>query len=346
MQKMMRAIAYLQPQVLELQNIPVPQPKPGEVLVKVMAAPTCGTDVKTYKRGHPKFPPPFVFGHEFGGDIVAVGEGVSRFEPGMRVTSTVNAECGECFYCLKGQGNLCENLDYNFGAFAEFLTVPASIVKKNLFEIPGTLSYAEAAVVEPFATVVHGQELVKIQPGEIVTVIGAGGPIGILHTQMALLAGASKVIGIDRSDARLAVLEQFGKIMKANPMKDDIQQIVQRETGGYGSDVVIECAGTKTTWEQSVDLVRRGGRVLWFGGLPGGAKVELDAARLHYGEITLLNLHGGTAANARQAFDLIASRKIDTKCLLSGEVSLEGVEDALNKMITGEVIKMVVNPNL
>lgn len=345
-EKTMQAVAYLQPNVLELQQIPIPHPKSGEVLVKVKVALTCGTDVKTYKRGHPKFPPPFVFGHEFGGDIVEVGEGVTRFQPGMRVTSTVNAECGECFYCRKGQGNLCENLEYNFGAFAEYVIVPASIVRKNLFVIPEHVSYAEAAVVEPFVTVVHGQGLVKVQPGDVVAIIGAGGPIGILHTQMSLLAGASKVIAIDRSDTRLAVLQQFGPVVRVNPERMDASEAVKNETGGYGADVVIECAGTKVTWEQAVDLVRRGGRVLWFGGLPGGAKVELDAARLHYGEITLFNIHGGTAADAEKAFELITSRKINTQCLLSGEVSLEGVEGALQKMITGEVIKMVVNPDL
>lgn len=346
MEKTMRAVAYLQPDVLELQHIPIPHPKTGEVLVKVIAALTCGTDVKTFKRGHPKFPPPFVFGHEFGGDIVEIGEGVTRFQPGMRVTSTVNAECGECFYCQKGQGNLCENLEYNFGAFAEYVIVPASIVRKNLFEIPSHVSYAEAAVVEPFVTVVHGQGLVKVQPGEVVAIIGAGGPIGIMHAQMALLAGASKVIAIDRSDTRLEVLKQFGPVITINPQKTDPLIAVKNETGGYGADVVIECAGTKTTWEQSVEMVRRGGRVLWFGGLPGGQKVELDAARLHYGEITLFNIHGGTAADAQKAFELITSGKINTRCLLSGEVPLEGVEGALQKMIAGEVIKMVVNPAL
>lgn len=342
----MRAIAYLKPEVLELQNIPIPYPKPGEVLVKVQAALTCGTDVKTYKRGHPKFPPPFMFGHEFGGDVVEVGEGVTRFKPGMRVTQSVNAECGECFFCKKGQGNLCENLDYNFGAFAEYVTVPASIVRKNLFEIPSHVSYAEAAVVEPFVTVVHGQGLVQVKPGDFVAIIGAGGPIGILHAQMSFLAGASKVIAIDRSDTRLAVLEQFGAVVTVNPLRQDVMEVVMQETGGYGADIVIECAGTKATWEQGVDIVRRGGRVLWFGGLPGGSRVELDAARLHYGEISLLNIHGGTVADAQVAFELITSGKINTGCLLSGEVPLEGVKDALNKMITGEVIKMVVNPNL
>jgi L-iditol 2-dehydrogenase len=346
MQKTMRAVAYLKPDVLELQHIPVPHPKTGEVLVKVMSALTCGTDVKTFKRGHPKFPPPFVFGHEFGGDIVEVGDGVTRFKTGMRVTSTVNAECGNCFYCRKGQGNLCENLEYNFGAFAEYVIVPASIVRKNLFEIPADVSYADAAVIEPFVTVVHGQGLVKIQPGEVIAIIGAGGPIGILHSQMAILAGASRVIAIDRSDTRLEVLKQFGSVIPINPLHQDVSAAVLEATGGYGADVVIECAGTKQTWEQAVDLVRRGGRVLWFGGLPGGAKVELDAVRLHYGEITLFNIHSGTANDAQQAFRLITSGKINTRCLLSGEVSLEGVERALQMMITGEVIKMVVNPEL
>jgi L-iditol 2-dehydrogenase len=136
MESDMRAVFYLGSEHVELRRVAVPTPKAGEVLVKVKVALTCGTDVKTFRRGHPKFPPPFVFGHEFGGDVVEVGAGVEAFRPGMRVTANVFAECGQCFYCRRGQGNLCENLVYNFGAFAEYMTIPESIVRVNAFEIP------------------------------------------------------------------------------------------------------------------------------------------------------------------------------------------------------------------
>ncbi len=346
MRKEMRAAVYLGPEQIELQSLPIPEPKEGELLVKVRAATTCGTDVKTYRRGHPKFPPPFVFGHEFGGDVVKVGKGVTQFYEGMRVTANVFAECGECYYCQRGQGNLCENLVYNFGAFAECMIIPASIVRKTTFEIPAHIPYAHAALLEPLVTVVHGWHKVAVQPGETVAILGAGGPISLIFIQLLLRSGAGQVIAIGHSPARLSVAKELGATHLVNAKEQDALTTVRELTHGFGADLVIECAGTKSTWETSVEAVRRGGRVLWFGGLPSGTKVAVDAARVHYGEIDLLNMHGGTAAEAREAFDLIVSGSVNVAPLLSGEVSLDQVEQALKRMMAGEVVKMVVNPDL
>jgi L-iditol 2-dehydrogenase len=310
----------------------------------VRAATTCGTDVKTYRRGHPKFPPPFIFGHEFGGDVVKVGEGVERFRVGMRVTANVFAECGECFFCQRGQGNLCENLVYNFGAFAEYMIIPAPIVRRTTFEIPAHVPYAHAALLEPLVTVVHGWHKVGIRPGETVAIVGAGGPISLMFLQLALRSGAGQVIAVGHSPMRLEIAKTLGATHLVNAKETDTVTTVRDLTQGYGADVVIECAGTKQAWETSVNAVRRGGRVLWFGGLPGGTKVEIDAARVHYGEISLLNMHGGTVEDAREAFDLIVSGAINVTPMLNGELPLEQVELALKKMIAGEVVKMSILP--
>ena len=342
----MRAAVYLGPQKIELQSVPIPEPAEGELLVRVRAATTCGTDVKTYRRGHLKFPPPFIFGHEFGGDVVKVGKGVERFCEGMRVTANVFAECGECFYCKRGQGNICANLVYNFGAFAEYIIIPASIVRWTTFEIPPHVPYAHAALLEPLVTVVHGWHKIAVRPGETVAIIGAGGPISLLFIELLSRLGAGQVIAVGHSPARLEVARSLGASHLINSREHDTVTAVRELTYGFGADVVIECAGTKQTWESSVDTVRRGGRVLWFGGLPGGTKVEVDAARLHYGEIDLLNMHGGTTQDACQAFDLIVSDAINPAPLLGGELPLEQVEMALKKMIAGEVVKLVINPNL
>lgn len=342
----MHAAVYLGPEKIELREVPIPEPAAGEILVKVRAAPTCGTDVKTYRRGHPKFPPPFIFGHEFGGDIVKVGTGVDKFREGMRVTANVFAECGECFYCQRGQGNLCVNLVYNFGAFAEYMIIPASIVRQTTFEIPAHLPYAHAALLEPLVTVVHGWHKVAIRPGETVAMIGAGGPISLMFMQLLLRAGAGRMIAVGHSAARLEVARQLGASDLINAHEQDTVTAVRDLTQGFGADVVIECAGTKSSWETSVEAVRRGGRVLWFGGLPGGTKVEVDAARVHYGEIDLLNMHGGTTRDACEAFDLIVSGAINVAPLLNGEFPLEDVELALKKMIAGEVVKIVINADL
>ena len=344
MVKEMRAAVYLGPEKIELRTVPIPEPAEGEILVKVRAATTCGTDVKTYRRGHPKFPPPFIFGHEFGGDVVKVGGGVQNFHEGMRVTANVFAECGECFYCKRGQGNICANLVYNFGAFAEYMIIPASIVRRATFEIPAHVPYAHAALLEPLVTVVHGWHKVAIKPGETVAIIGAGGPISLMFIQLLLRSGASQVIAVGHSPARLDVAKKLGATHLVNAKEMDTITAVRGLTDGYGADVVIECAGTKQTWETSVDIVRKGGRVLWFGGLPGGTRVEFDAARVHYGEIDLLNMHGGTVGNAQEAFDLIVSGAINVAPMLNGELPLEQVELALKKMIAGEVVKMVIKP--
>jgi L-iditol 2-dehydrogenase len=253
MAKQMRAAVYLGPEKIELSMVPVPEPAAGELLVKVRAATTCGTDVKTYRRGHPKFPPPFVFGHEFGGDIVEVGKGVDRFQEGMRVTANVFAECGICFYCKRGQGNICANLVYNFGAFAEYMVIPESIVNRTTFEIPAHIPYAHAALVEPLTTVVHGFHKVRIQPGETVAIIGAGGPISLMFTQMALRAGAGQVIAIGHSTVRLEVAGRLGATHLVNARNNNMIMAVHELTHGFGADVVIECAGTKATWESSVE---------------------------------------------------------------------------------------------
>lgn len=342
----MRAVTYMGPEQVQLRRTAVPEPQTGELLVRVRAATTCGTDVKTYRRGHPKFPPPFVFGHEFGGDVVKIGAGVQGFRPGMRVTANVFAECGECFYCRHGQGNLCENLVYNFGAFAEYMIVPDSIVRRTTFEIPGHVSYAQAALVEPLVTVVGGQRLIAIQPGETVAILGAGGAVGLMHQQMALLAGAEKVIAVGHSQMRLQTAAALGADVVINARETDVVSAIRDSTVGRGADVVIECAGSLSAWENAVEAVRRGGRVLWFGGLPAGTKVTLDAARVHYGAIALINSHGGTAEDAREAFRLITSGEMNVQSMLSGELPLEQVETALKRMIAGEVIKMVINPEL
>lgn len=342
----MRAVVYLVPEQIELRDVPIPTPGPGEMLVRVRAATTCGTDLKTYRRGHPKFPPPFVFGHEFGGDVVALGENVSGFRIGDRVTANVFAECGTCFYCRHGQGNLCEQLVYNFGAFAEYNLIPASIVKGATFVIPDNVSYEEAALVEPLSTVVHSQNLLGIQHGERVVILGAGGAIGLMQQQMALLRGAGQVIAVGHSDARLAVAKELGATRVINAHHEPVSQIVSKLTNGYGADVVIECAGQKSTWELAVDLARRGGRVCWFGGLASGVKVELDAGRLHYGAINLINTHGATVEDAKAAFELITSGFINLRCLLSETLPLSQLELGLKKMAAGEVIKVVIRPDL
>ena len=345
MSRTMRAVVYLGPERLEIHQVPIPTLRPDEVLVKVRSATTCGTDVKTYLRGHPKYPPPFLFGHEFAGDVVEVGELVDNFVPGMRVTASCFGPCGACYPCKHRQENLCVNMIHNFAAYAEYVRLPGTFVRWNTLVIPEHMSYPQAALLEPLSSVVHSHKLVQVQPGEIVAILGGGGAVGLMHLQLARVAGAAQVIVVDKNPLRLEYARQLGAVTIDASLGDPLPAI-QDLSEGRGADVVIESAGAKQTWEAAPVIARRGGRVLWFGGLAGGAKIELDAATIHYGEIILYNTHGNAPADFWEACNLVSSGLIDTQLLLSGEMALGQTEEALKRMIAGEAMKVSINPEL
>jgi L-iditol 2-dehydrogenase len=346
-QESMRGVMYLAPGEIELRQVPIPEPGPDEVLVKVRTALTDGTDLKTFRRGHPNITPPVLFGHEFAGDIVEVGAEVTRFQPGMRIVPHNSAPCHTCYYCKRGQHSMCDNLFFNkSGAYAEYAVVPGNILKLNAFEIPDHLTYAQAAVMEPLSCVVHGQDVIRIQPGETVAIIGAGGSIGLMHLQLALQRGATQVIAVDLKDNKLALAEQLGATRTINADKEDPVELIKELTGGHGVDVAIESAGAVEAWESAVNTVRKGGRVLWFGGLKPGTMIELDTKWVHYGELTLYGVFHATPIDVQRAFDFISSGIINTEVLITGELPLERLEDALQMMIRGDCVKMAIRPDL
>jgi len=346
MNKSMRAVVYLGPETLQVRVVPIPSIRPDEMLVKVRSATTCGTDVKTYLRGHPKYPPPFLSGHEFAGDVVEIGSMVENFQVGMRVTASCFGPCGACYPCKHHQENLCENMIHNFATYAEYVLLPGVFVRWNTLVIPENLSYAQAALLEPLASVVHSHKMIQIRPGEKVAILGGGGAVGLMHLQLARASGAAEVIVVDRFDERLEFARQLGASAVINAGQTDPLQAIQELTAGRGADVSIECAGLKVTWETAVRAARRGGRVLWFGGLKSGTTVELDAPAIHYGEIVLFNTHGNSPVDFWEACNLVASGIIDTRSLLSGEMALSETERALQLMIEGKAMKVSINPEL
>jgi L-iditol 2-dehydrogenase len=260
------------------------------------------------------------------------------------VTANVFAPCGTCFLCKMGQGNLCEDMIYNLGAYAEYLRIPAPIVRQNTFELPADFPYDQAAILEPLVAVVHAQARAAIQPGESVVILGAGGPIGLMHLQMALHSGASRLIAVDLSLTRLEIAAQLGATTCILAPTPDLCDQISALTAGRGADVVIECAGTTGTWLQAVELVRKGGRVLWFGGLPADTSLALDSHKIHYGELTLLGTHGGTPLDALRAFELLTCGVINSRALISDQVGLDQVQEALRRMARGEVVKVAIHP--
>jgi len=331
---------------LKVENIDIPEIGLGEILVKVRAATTCGTDVKIFQRGYVSgvIQYPTVFGHEWAGDVVKVGEGVSWLKEGMRVRAGNSSPCLRCKMCQKGNYNLCENMMWLWGAYAEYIKVPARIVMLNTQEIPANITYEEAAVTEPLACVLYGIEKAHVKLGDTVAIIGAG-PIGLLHLQTAKKMGAEKVVISDLVDERLEVAQELGADETVNAKYEDPIEKIKRFTGGYGADVVIEAIGFPATWEQALKMVRKGGTVLEFGGCPPGTEITVKTELLHYGEVTLLGTFHTTPAHFKKALNLIASGTVKAKPLITRRMKLDDVKDAIEILTTSKSdLKIAIHP--
>lgn len=325
----------------------IPEIGPGELLIKVGTALTCGTDVKTYKRGHPLLikHTPTLFGHEYAGTIEAIGEGVDKFSEGMRVVATNSAPCGNCFFCKRDMPNLCAKLKDSLvnGAFAEYIRVPESVVRWNTHPIPDTLSFRDAALTEPLACVVHGIEESNIRLGDTVVIIGAG-PIGQMMIMLAKKRGVSTVIVSDLADFRRDVAIKAGADITINPTEEDPVKRVKEETSGYGADVVIEAVGLPKLWEQAVNMTRDAGTTVLFGGAASGTTFEVDTARFHYGQLTLKGVFHLKPKHVEQALRLIITRDVNPDLLISHEMPLKKINLALEKMSAGETMKIAISP--
>jgi L-iditol 2-dehydrogenase len=343
----MRGVFFLGPGQLELRDVPIPEPGPGEVVIKVESATTCGTDLKAYLRGHKLFKPPMPFGHEYAGYVSAVGQGVTEFKEGDAVAGTNAAPCNTCFYCKHGRQQLCIHLEgrFNFGSYADYHRIPEYIVSQNLFHKPAHLPFTEASFVEPLACAVLCALNADIRLGDTVAIIGVGAQ-GLMQIQLAKTLGASQVIGIGRSAGRLERAKQVGADIVFSSEDGDAVAKVKDVTEGRGADVVIEAAGNPDTWSQAVLMARNGGTVMQFSGLPGGTQVSFDATKLHYGEITMKGIFHTTPRAAQLAIEMLSTGTVSVKPILDGTIGLSEVEDGLLRMKRSEVIKLAVVPGL
>ncbi len=347
MAQRMRAAVYYGIGDVRVEEVDVPEIGHGELLIRVGTALTCGTDVKTFKRGHPlllsRVPTPF--GHEYAGVVEEVGEGVQRFRPGMRVVATNSAPCGTCFYCKRGRPNLCPQLKSSLvnGAFAEYIRVPAPVVRWNTHEIPESLPFRDAALTEPLACVVHGIEEANIHLGDTVAVIGAG-PIGQMLIMLAKRRGAATVVASDLSELRRKTALRAGADIVVDPTTEDPVECVRGLTDGRGADVVIEAVGLPQTWQQAVAMTRDAGTTVLFGGAAAGTKIEIDTVRFHYGQLTVKGVFHLTPEYVERALRLLIAGAIDTGILVSHTMPLERVVDALEMMNRGECMKVAIEP--
>ena len=332
----MRAAVLYGKEHIQLETVPVPEIGPGDMLVRVRTALTCGTDVKVFSRGYHArmIVPPAVFGHEFAGDVIAVGDSVTRFAPGQRIVAANSAPCLHCFYCLRGKVNLCDDLLFNNGAYAEYIRVPSRIVERNTYEVASHLTYQDAALAEPLACVVKGLEDTGLEAGDTVVVIGVG-PIGSMFVRLAKLRGA-QVIAIGRRRSKLEQTLRLGadRVIATEETLDPVAA-VRDITSGRGADVVIEAVGRPETWNWSVEMLRRGGIVNFFGGPPSGTNVQLDTNLLHYSEITCKASFHHTPRAFRQALDIIESGGVSARDFVHAEEPLENLSSVLFRLMEG-----------
>lgn len=344
----MLAAMFYAPLDVRIESIPIPQPGVGEVLLKIVAATTCGTDVKTYLRGHPLMLQhiPSRFGHEVSGIVAATGQGVARCVEGDAIAIANSAPCMQCFYCLHGKFNLCENLLFLNGAYAEYILVPERIVRMNLYHLLPESSFIAAALTEPLACALHGIDACEITPGDTVVILGSG-PLGLLLAAIAKLKGAYTII-TGRNVDRLALANHFGvnEIIDISQysLEEEREAILNKTQARRGADIVIEAVGNPETWELATSLVRPGGLVNFFGGCPSGTQVNFETRPLHYSELTFKGVFHHTPAYFAQALELIQGHHIDVEALITARLPLASTIEALELLIQKQGVKYALIP--
>lgn len=357
---------------LVFRELPVPEPGPGELLVRIHTALTCGTDLKTLRRGHAVLQVPGPLGHEAAGVVAAVGEGVDKFAVGDEVMWTPTAPCHECSACARGLYNHCETLfkGIAMGAYADYILLPKHIVSQHVFHKPEHLPFAEAALMEPLACILRGwrrlgafpdggaisSDGVPLDAGtraadehaarrggiDSVLIIGVGA-IGLLHVTVAKALGCPQITAVGGRESGLELAKQLGAhdVFQGHvpAVNDEL-----KKAGLADPDVVIECTGNPRVWAEAPALTRVGGKAMLFGGLTGGTEVSFSARRIHYDEVTLLGSFHYTPADVREAYRLLAEGELKLGGLITGERPLSELPRAFEELERGEGVKFALRP--
>jgi L-iditol 2-dehydrogenase len=345
----MRAAVLHGREDIRIEQVPIPKAAAGELVVRIGAALTCGTDLKVFRRGYHArmIVPPALFGHELAGTVVEAGEGVTDFAPGQRVVALNSAPCGECYFCLRSQENLCDDLLFNNGAYAEFIRIPERIVAKNTFIVPENVPLEHAALTEPLACAVHGFEDSRPRMGDIIAIIG-GGPLGLMMLHVASLAGY-ETIALVRHDGQVEAARQLGAthVVQSSSIRKAIQEARAFTPNDRGVDIAIEAVGVPEAWQEAVELVRKGGTVNFFGGCAKNTHVTLDTNRIHYSDITLRATFHHTPAICRKALALISSGRFQASAFITGHAHLYELNRVFEKLMnrsTESEIKTAIVP--
>jgi L-iditol 2-dehydrogenase len=347
----MLAAVYHGPNDLRLENVPVPEIAQGEILVKVDSASICGTDLRIYHGNHRMYPPGTVRipGHEVVGRIARLGEDITNYSVNQRVFIAPNTGCGHCLQCVAGNNNLCANYDAigvtSDGGFAEFVRIPAnSVAQGNVIPISEAVDPAVAALVEPFACVLRGQNALHIQPGEVVLVMGAG-PIGVMHTKLAKARGASRVIVSEPIPDRAAQAKRMGADRVADPLSEDLKTILDEESGGRGADVIIVAAPIHSAQESALELAAISARINYFGGLPKDRPtISFNSNLVHYKELVITGTTACSTADCWQAIQIVNSGLVDLSDIISQRYPLKEALSAFAAAEDRKSLKIVLEP--
>ena len=347
----MLAAVYHGPEDVRLEEVPVPIIGADEVLLKVANAGICGTDLRIWHGAHRKFPPGTVRipGHELVGDIAELGANVKGLEPGERVFVAPNMGCGHCRQCVSGNNNRCARYEAigvtMDGAFAEYVRIPAAaILQGNLIRLAAQADPAAAALIEPFACVLRGQDAVAVRPGEVVLVVGAG-PIGVMHVMLARLRGAGRVIVSDLLPDRLRLAIRTGADRTVSPLQEDLAAVIAEESGGEGADVIIVAAPAAGAQEEALKLSAIGGRINLFGGLPREqSTIRFDSNLVHYKELVVTGTTACSTADCWRAAALVNSGRVDLSHLVSARFPLSEALQALAAAEDRKSLKVVIEP--
>ena len=338
----MKAAVLNNAEDLRIMDLEMPRAGEGEIIMKVKSALTCGTDVKTFRRGHPTIPfggNKTAFGHEGSGVVYEVGRGVDKFKVGDRIAAHNTAPCHSCYSCQVGDYSMCDDLRQMRGTWAEYVKIPASLVRETIFKIPDTMSHKQAALLEPLSCAVYGVDLSDIKLGDLVVVNGCG-PIGFMMLKCAKLKGAT-VIACDFTDLRLETAKKLGADMTVDLKDVDNQVEAVRELTPYGRgvDVAIEATGVPEVWEKNMLMARKGGMVMEFGGCKPGTTITVDTKLLHYSQLTIKGVYHTTPKHVGMAFELIKRGEFPEELMINKSFKLDKALDALLSHAKGEVIK-------
>ena len=335
---------------LEMEDISRPTPSPQEILIKVKACSICGTDIRVYHHGHKHMRFPRITGHELSGEIVEIGKRVEGHKLGEKVAIAPAIPCGRCHYCRRGMQSMCINLTaigYHYdGGFAEFMVVPEDAVRNGCVNtIPSELSFEEAALAEPLACAINGQQLSQINLGNTVVVIGAG-PLGCIHLQLAKAKGASRTILVELSRERIDFAKKFAfPDIVIDPSSENAIQRIKEETEGRGADrIIVSCPSGKAQ-EESLSMVAPRGIINFFGGLPlDNPFIKFNSNLIHYGEFYVVGTHGSAPYHNELALSLISQEKVRIRELVTHRLPLERLEEGLALAESKKGMKVLINP--